>query len=102
MKKEHAKKKKGAGHAGTGIAADENELKSAVLSAFAPPLSKDEQGAAQVARAAAYLDTACAILERQKAELQAMLDGFQEVAKMEREFDEAVSLAKTRAELGGA
>lgn len=98
MKKEHKKKKRVA-HGTLLGAARKKEIENAISAALSEPLSQEEKGEAYVTLASAYLDAACSVLERQKAELERMLKDFKEIGEAEREFGEKVALAEVRASL---
>lgn len=78
---------------------DKKAIEDAIAVALAEPVSQEEKGAAYVTLASAYLDVACSVLERQKAELERMLADFRDVGDAEREFGEKVKLAEVRATL---
>lgn len=100
MKKEHKKKKIVTSGAVLKMP-DKKAIENAISVALSAPFSQEEKGAAYVTLASAYLDVACSVLERQKAELERMLADFKEVSDAEQEFGEKVELAKVRSSLHG-
>ena len=102
MKKEQKHKKKKATESGAVLKMpDKKAIEDAIAVALAEPVSQEEKGAAYVTLASAYLDVACSVLERQKAELERMLADFREVGDAEHEFGEKVKLAEVRSSLHG-
>ncbi len=102
MRKEHRKKeKRGSVQGAVRKTPDKKAIEDAIAVALREQVPQEEKGAAYVTLASAYLDVACSVLERQKAELERMLADFREVSDAEQEFVEKVRIAEVRTSLHG-